>query len=66
MSDSQFMRNLKRDELHLVKPKFQQMVLDAWQRNEEVPYGIITVSDQPASEADLKRVGELNAKYKWE
>ena len=60
------MRYLKRDELHLVKPKFQNMVLEAWSRGEEVPYGIIAVDDKPPTEADLNRVGELNAKYKWE
>lgn len=60
------MRNLKRNELHLVKPKFQNIVLAAWSRGEDVPYGIIAVSDKLPTDVDLKRVGELNRKYKWE
>lgn len=60
------MKKLNRDELHLVKPNFHQLVLETWQNTEEVPYGIIAVDDTPPTDAELKRIGELNKKYKWE
>ena len=61
-----FMKYLKKDEFSLVKPRFQRMVLNAWNSNNEVPYGIILCSDEPATSADLNRARELNAIYNWE
>ena len=60
------MRYLQHNELHLVKPKFQQMVIDAWNKNENVPYGVIALSDQLPSDEDIKRTRELANQYGWE
>lgn len=53
------MKLLQKSELHLVKPKFQQMVLDAWKRKESVPYGVIHLSDVPVTRREIKRAKEI-------
>ena len=60
------MRYLKRDELHLVNPKFQRIAIDAWTNEEQVPYAIVALSDRPLSESEVARIVELNKKYNWE
>jgi hypothetical protein len=46
---------LEKKDIDLVKPKFRQMVLDAWNRGEGVPYGVIYLSEAllKASEKDV-------------
>lgn len=58
------MRLLKKEEIELVKPKFKQMVLDAWKRGEGVPYGIILLDDTPITRKDAQRARELIKQYK--
>jgi hypothetical protein len=44
---------LEKSDLNLVKPKFQKMVLDAWERDENVPYGVMYLSDAPITQGDI-------------
>jgi hypothetical protein len=55
----QFMKVLLREDLDKVKPKFRQMVQTAWERGEEVPYGVIYLSDAKLTEADIKWANKL-------
>ncbi len=38
-------RNLKKEELYLVKPKFHSMVIATWSRGEEVPFEVVNLKD---------------------
>jgi hypothetical protein len=62
------MKNLSQSNLHLVNPHFHQTILDAWAAGEDVPYGVIYLSDPkiPLTEAELSHTRELNNKYHWE
>lgn len=57
---------LKKDQLHLVKPKFRKMVEDAWGNGEEVPYGVVCLSDKELTTDELKQIHELNEIYKFD
>jgi hypothetical protein len=47
------MKTLEREDINKVRPKFRQLVLDAWKKGEEVPYGVIYLSDAPLTEEDI-------------
>jgi hypothetical protein len=49
-----FMKVLERKDINKVKLKFQIAVLEAWKRGEEVPYGVIHLSDAPLTEKDIE------------
>ena len=55
------MKILKREDIDKVDPKFRQMVLDAWEKGEEVPAGVALLSSAPLNEQDLAFV-EKHAK----
>ena len=57
------MNILGKDQLHLVKPMFRKMVQAAWDRGEDVPYGVVLLSDEPPTEAELVRTREVAKKY---
>lgn len=48
------MRLLQRDELEQVKPRFRGMVQEAWERGEDVPYGVTWLDDRPLTPAELR------------
>lgn len=60
------MNILEKSQLHLVKPMFRQIVTDAWERGENVPFEITILSDVGPTENELQLIRQLNAKYKWE
>jgi hypothetical protein len=53
------MKLLEKKDINLVKPKFKDMVLDAWKRKEDVPYGVIYLSDAPLTRKEIKRAKEV-------
>lgn len=57
---------LEKHELNLVKSKFRNIVIDAWNKGEHVPNGIILVSDTTPTEKEIQMTEELNKIYKWE
>lgn len=56
---------LQKDQIHLVNPRFREMVINAWSNNEYVPFGVIFLSDYIPTETDSCKVRELILKYKW-
>lgn len=56
---------LQKDQIHLVNPRFREMVINAWSNNEDVPFGVIFLSDYIPTETDSCKVRELILKYKW-
>ncbi len=60
------MKILQKDQLDLVRPKFREMVQKAWNNNEDVPYGVVLLSDEPPTEEDIARVKELIKNHKIE
>jgi hypothetical protein len=50
---------LQKEQLHLVSPKFRKMVSDAWDRGENVPYGVIYLSEVPPTPEDIEWVHKL-------
>lgn len=61
------MNILQKDQLHLVKPKFQQTVIDAWGKGEDVPFEVTILSDiGPTEEEELNLIKQLNSKYGWD
>jgi hypothetical protein len=47
------MQILERKDIDKVKPRFQAIVKEAWNRGEEVPLGVIYLSDAPISKKDI-------------
>jgi hypothetical protein len=60
------MKLLEKKDINLVKPKFKQMVLDAWGRGEGVPYGVVYLSEAPLTRKEAQRAKELIKQYQWE
>lgn len=54
---------LQKDELHLVNPKFQELVKKAWDNNEKVPHSVIYLSDAPLTQKDIEYGKYLAEKY---
>lgn len=51
---------LGREDIDLVKfPQIKKLALEAWERGEEVPYGVIYIDLTPLSEEDLTRIRQL-------
>ncbi len=47
------MKLLQREDIDKVRPKFRDSVLEAWDRGEDVPYGVIYLSDAPLTQEDI-------------
>ena len=60
------MKLLQKEDLNLVKPSLRKTVQEAWDKGEDVPYGVIYLSNDPLPESVIKRAKELNEKYHWE
>ncbi len=60
------MNILQKDQLHLVKSKFQQTVIDAWEKGEDVPFEVTILSDIGPTEEELSLIKQLNSKYGWD
>ena len=60
------MKLLEKKDINLVKPKFRQMVLDAWGRGEGVPYGVTLLSDAPITRKEAQRAREMIKRYNIE
>lgn len=48
------MKILQREDIDQVRPKFRQLVLDAWKKGEEVPHGVVYLSDAPPTKKDIE------------
>lgn len=59
------MKYLQKEELHLVAPKFRQMVIDMWNSNEKIPAGILYISDRNPTDNDTIRAKELAKILDW-
>ncbi len=53
------MRLLQKQDIDKVRPKFRQMVLDAWKKGEQVPYSVICLSDEVPTEEDIEWAQKL-------
>lgn len=53
------MNILKREDIDKVRPKFKNMVLDAWNRGEDVPCGVIYLSDEPPTKEDMEWANKI-------
>jgi hypothetical protein len=53
------MKYLQKNDINLVKPKFRKMVQEAWDRGEDVPYGVIYLSDRETDAKDIEIVKDL-------
>jgi hypothetical protein len=59
------MKYLQKEHLYLVSSKFHSIIQDVWSNGEEVPLGMIYVSDQVPTEKDVLRARELAIQYNW-
>jgi hypothetical protein len=50
------MELLKREEVDKVDPKFRPMVIEAFDKGEEVPYSVVYLSSEPITEKDIEWV----------
>ena len=53
------MNILKKEDIDKVRPKFRDMVLDAWKRGEEVPYGVTYLSNEPPTKEDMEWANKI-------
>ncbi len=57
---------LKRNQLKLVPSKFRRLVKMAWGNGNDVPYGVVYLSDDEYTQEEIDYCHRLNNKYKWE
>lgn len=50
---------LSREDLEKVEPQFREMVEEAWENGEDVPYGVIFLSNRPLTEREKARGAEI-------
>jgi hypothetical protein len=50
------MKILQKNDLNKVAPKFRKMVVEAWNKGEDVPWGVTLLSDKPLSSKELNLV----------
>jgi len=48
------MKALQKEDIDKVAPKFRPMVLEAWNRGEEVPESVTLLSDSPLTKEDIR------------
>lgn len=58
---------LSKEDLSLVAPTVQKWVKEAWNKGEEVPYGIVYLVEptRPLTDKEIITVKELCEKYGW-
>ena len=50
---------LQREDINLVKPKFRDIVIEAWNNGEDVPYGVIYLDDRDPTEEEIDHIRQL-------